>query len=129
MGGKRKADNLRLKSIWDESLLSPIMQNEQHRSKLWKWLIQHPTTVMDDIPFDKWNLPRNAIQFVKENFVVYTSKIVDKHESIRGDTVKLLIELQDGHQVETVIMRHPAHSTVCVSSQIGCQMGCRCANI
>ena len=46
-------------------------------------------------------------------------------ESNRGDTAKLLVQLQDGHKVETVVMIHSGHATVCVSSQIGCKMGCK----
>jgi 23S rRNA (adenine2503-C2)-methyltransferase len=41
-----------------------------------------------------------------------------------GDTVKWLWELHDGRQVETVLMHYPGSSTVCVSSQAGCAMGC-----
>ena len=40
-------------------------------------------------------------------------------------TTKLLIRLQDGHLVETVVMRYSHRSTVCVSSQVGCRMACR----
>jgi len=41
-----------------------------------------------------------------------------------GDTIKWLWELDDGRQVETVLMHYPGRSTVCVSSQAGCAMGC-----
>jgi 23S rRNA (adenine2503-C2)-methyltransferase len=42
----------------------------------------------------------------------------------RGETVKWLFSLRDGAQIETVLMHHPKHSTVCVSSQAGCAMAC-----
>ncbi|MCU1493690.1 MAG: rlmN [Acidimicrobiaceae bacterium] len=42
----------------------------------------------------------------------------------RGDTSKWLLELHDGARIETVLMHHPRHSTVCVSSQAGCAMAC-----
>ena len=44
-------------------------------------------------------------------------------------TEKLLFELSDGNQVESVLMRHPYGNSVCISSQVGCRMGCRfCAS-
>lgn len=46
-------------------------------------------------------------------------------ESEKDDTTKLLVELQDGHRIESVIIRHRHYATLCVSSQIGCAMGCK----
>ena len=58
------------------------------------------------------------------DFVRLTSKIVERRESKDG-TVKMLIRLQDGMEVETVVIpMSPGYSTVCVSSQVGCAMGC-----
>ena len=61
-----------------------------------------------------------------------TSRVVRADVSGNGDTVKLLVELQDGFQVESVIMRHTdersgrhTRATLCVSSQVGCKMGCK----
>lgn len=96
---------------------------------MWQWLIAHPDKDIIDIPFASWCVVRQAAKTLVEDFVKFTSQIVERNESLRGDTVKLLLELQDGHRIETVIMRHPAHVTVCVSSQIGCQMGCRCESL
>jgi adenine C2-methylase RlmN of 23S rRNA A2503 and tRNA A37 len=61
-----------------------------------------------------------------------TSRVVRADVSGNGDTVKLLVELQDGFKVESVIMRHRdersgrhTRATLCVSSQVGCKMGCK----
>lgn len=126
MAPKRKAEDLKLQSIWDETLVSQVMDNEKHRSRMWQWLVLNPDKELCDIPFDVWRVKKASSEAILKNFVKFTSKIVERNESSRGDTTKLLLELQDGHRVETVIMRHPSHNTVCVSSQIGCQMGCRC---
>ena len=48
----------------------------------------------------------------------FTSKVVERAESRRGDTTKLLVELQDGHRIESVVIKHKGHATVCVSSQV-----------
>jgi adenine C2-methylase RlmN of 23S rRNA A2503 and tRNA A37 len=132
MAPKRK--QLRIQSIWDEPLVSAILLQSKHRYKLWKHLINSMCSVprlqrhydnVAALPFEEWNFPRVSSEKLRSEFVFITSKIVERNESSRGDTTKLLIELQDGHRVETVIMRHSGHATVCVSSQIGCQMGCR----
>ena len=51
-------------------------------------------------------------------------EVVTESTSDGGDTVKWLWELRDGMQVETVLMHYAERSTVCVSSQAGCAMGC-----
>lgn len=125
MAPKRKAEDLKLKSIWDETLVTEVMDNKVHRNKMWQWLVHHPDKDISDVPFSSWRVKKASVEAILKNFVKYTASVVERNESIRGDTTKLLLELQDGHRVETVIMRHPSHSTVCVSSQIGCQMRCR----
>ena len=55
--------------------------------------------------------------------------IVKKLESSDGETTKFLLELQDGEQIECVLMRTTYGNSVCVSSQAGCAMGCKfCAS-
>nr|XP_024393400.1 uncharacterized protein LOC112290851 isoform X2 [Physcomitrium patens]XP_024393401.1 uncharacterized protein LOC112290851 isoform X2 [Physcomitrium patens] len=75
---------------------------------------------------------------IKEKFKTLTSQVKDQETSADGTTTKLLIQLQGGQSVEAVIMRHDAgagkyaggprqggsRATLCVSSQVGCQMGC-----
>ena len=95
--------------------------------KILKFVLQHG--LADDdlslIPHLRLGVPQRAYDFVRTGCFVHSAKIVERLESGRGDTTKLLIELRDGHRVETVVMRHANRSTVCVSSQIGCQMGCK----
>ena len=56
-------------------------------------------------------------------------RIVKKLESSDGQTTKFLLELNDGEQIECVLMRTSYGNSVCVSSQAGCAMGCRfCAS-
>jgi len=92
---------------------------------MWNWLIQHPNAALTDIPFRDWNIPKDASNTILEKFEKFTTTISQRKESYRGDAIKLLLRLQDGHEIETVVMKHVNHATVCVSSQIGCQMGCR----
>jgi hypothetical protein len=61
----------------------------------------------------------------KESFATLTSKVQSHRTSKDGSTTKIAVELQDGHVVESVLMRHAgSRATLCVSSQVGCAMGC-----
>lgn len=122
---RKKKEELPLKSIWELDYLQGKM-NERYINKMYNWLIMHLHLGIDECPFESWSVKKSEVAFVKAEFVKFSTKIVEVLESARGgDTTKLLIELQDGHRVETVIMRHQNHNTVCVSSQIGCKMGCK----
>jgi hypothetical protein len=133
MAPRRK--DLTQQSIWDETLLAPVLTQIKLRLKLWRHLINSfaitPTNYhnkyksLDELPYDEWNFPKIPVEKIKAEFKLFTTTISERNESARGDTTKLLVRLQDGHEVETVIMRHKGHATVCISSQIGCQMGCR----
>lgn len=76
-------------------------------------------------------IPKALLVFLSDpnnGFVTLTSKVVESRLSSDGTTTKLVVQLQDGHVVETVIMRHHSpegsRATLCVSSQVGCAMGC-----
>lgn len=130
MAPRRKKTDQTLKSIWDETLLTEfLIQNGtsvKHATKIWNWMLQRPEASISDVPMESWCIPKRVCDGIRSTFVKFTTTLVDRVESSRGDTTKLLIELQDGgHRIEAVIMRHTSHVTVCISSQIGCQMGCK----
>jgi 23S rRNA (adenine2503-C2)-methyltransferase len=60
---------------------------------------------------------------LSEEFVLFASKIV-RHQISKDGTEKLLLEMSDGEYVECVLMREEKRRTVCVSTQVGCAMGC-----
>ena len=60
---------------------------------------------------------------LKEKFIIEPLKLKDKYVSKDG-TVKYLFELNDGNIIETVLMRHNYGNSVCVTSQVGCNMRC-----
>jgi adenine C2-methylase RlmN of 23S rRNA A2503 and tRNA A37 len=76
-------------------------------------------------------LPKVFLEFLADpnnDFVTLTSTIAHRPTSKDGSTTKMAIKLQDGHMVESVLMRHVSaggsRATLCVSSQVGCAMGC-----
>ena len=93
------------------------------------------------------DLPRPVYALLREKYAITTSTVQSISNSSDGSTTKLLVRLQDGHLVEAVIMRYGCvhlssfpeekraekedagfrsnkRATLCVSSQIGCSMGC-----
>ncbi len=72
------------------------------------------------------NLSKADIALLEENFTVLPRQITILREqnSCDGMTVKLLLALPDGNSVETVLMHHDYGYSVCVSSQVGCDMHC-----
>jgi 23S rRNA (adenine2503-C2)-methyltransferase len=69
------------------------------------------------------NLPK-ALRATLTARLVPALQVVVRRVSDGGDTVKYLWELHDGRRIETVLMLYPDRVTVCVSSQVGCAMGC-----
>lgn len=80
---------------------------------------------------NKMQLPKALLQFLSDTdngYVTVTSKVHEAKTSADGTTTKLAIELHDGHLVESVLMRYVtvggSRASLCVSSQVGCAMGC-----
>ena len=72
--------------------------------------------------------PKALIARLEQNFYIAQHKVRRCQRSKDG-TVKYLFELADGNCIETVLMRYNYGNTVCVSTQVGCRMGCRfCAS-
>lgn len=68
--------------------------------------------------------PKDLRQWLLENCKVSIPKVISEQVSPKLDTRKLLIELEDGNRIETVLMKQHYGNSVCVSSQVGCAMGC-----
>jgi len=75
------------------------------------------------------NLPKEMRQRLQEKYEFTALKIVRVQESKIDGTKKYLFELEDGNLVESVFMKYRFGNSVCISSQVGCKMGCRfCAS-
>nr|WP_294488155.1 23S rRNA (adenine(2503)-C(2))-methyltransferase RlmN [uncultured Anaerosporobacter sp.] len=75
------------------------------------------------------NLSKALRDKLSENFELTSLNVVDKRESAKDGTCKFLFELSDNRVIESVLMRYKHGNSVCISSQVGCRMGCRfCAS-
>lgn len=73
---------------------------------------------------DMTQLPGPMREWLKENAVLEKPVIMSHITSNDSDTTKLLVKLSDGSLVETVCMHHVYGNSICVSTQVGCAMGC-----
>ncbi|MBO4816322.1 MAG: 23S rRNA (adenine(2503)-C(2))-methyltransferase RlmN [Clostridia bacterium] len=118
------------KNIKDYNLdeLKEIMQNigeKPYRAEqIFKWIFAQNVTSFDEMT----NLSIELRQKLKDNFDLHVFKILQKQESKDG-TKKYLFDTLDGNAIESVLMEYKHGFTICVSSQIGCKMGCKfCAS-
>ena len=70
------------------------------------------------------DLPQSLRQQLAESYPICPPEVVRKQESARDGTIKYLWKLSDGNCVETVLMRYHYGNTVCISTEVGCRMGC-----
>ena len=70
------------------------------------------------------NLPKGLRDKLSQEYPILPPQVVRKQESQRDGTIKYLWQLSDGNCVETVLMRYHYGNTVCISTEVGCRMGC-----
>ena len=70
------------------------------------------------------NLPKALRDTLAEHYPLYIPQVVRKQESQKDGTIKYLCRLSDGNCVETVLMKYHYGNTVCISTEVGCRMGC-----
>ncbi len=90
-----------------------------------RWMYQRNATGFEEMT----DLGKELRQRMAAVFVIQRAVILNEQHSQSGDTSKYLLGFADGMAVETVVMRHRYGNSVCVSTQVGCAMGCRfCAS-
>ena len=70
------------------------------------------------------NLPKALRDTLEEKYPLHIPKVGRRQESKKDGTIKFLWQLADGNCVETVLMRYHYGNTVCISTEVGCRMGC-----
>lgn len=106
------------------TLCKEIGQPVFRASQIFSWLHEKQVQNFEEMS----NLPKAFVAALSQKFVIERLVIAQKQQSKDG-TVKYLFRLSDGNCIETVLMRYSYGNTVCVSTQVGCRMGCRfCAS-
>ena len=101
------------------AVLKELGQPAFRAKQVYSWLHKGVTSY-DEMT----NLPKGLRDVLSEKYPIHPPKVVRKQESARDGTIKYLWQLQDGNCVETVLMRYHYGNTVCISTEVGCGMGC-----
>lgn len=119
-----------MKSLYDYTLLElqdemiSLNQKSYRATQIFSWLYQKRVKSIDEMS----DISNSFREVLKENYEIELPKIIKDQVSYDG-TVKMLLELKDKASVETVLMRYDYGNAICVSSQVGCNMGCKfCAS-
>ncbi len=92
--------------------------------QIFHWLHQKQVTEFSAMT----DQPKTLIAKLEEEFYI-AAPVIQRRQQSKDGTVKYLFRLADGNCIETVLMRYTYGNTVCVSTQVGCRMGCRfCAS-
>ena len=108
---------------WTIESLKSYLMNQGFKSfsgdQIYKWVYEQNITDPDQMT----NISKSLRTFLKENVSFDYMKI--EHKQVSSDkTEKFLFKLDDGHVIETVLMKYDYGNSVCVTSQVGCSMGC-----
>lgn len=101
-------------------LLSPLRLPKYRTHQVVEWLYQRGCSSFSEMT----SLPAALRTLLDQTFRVSSAVLKAEQNSQDGKTSKYLLEFDDGEAIETVLMRQPYGNSVCVSSQVGCGMGC-----
>lgn len=109
-------------SLTFDQLVEWVITNKQKKfraKQIWNWLYKQRVTSFDDM----LNVNKECLQLLSEN---YTMKSMDEEirQESKDGTIKFLFKLADGNLIETVLMKFSYGYSVCVTTQVGCNIGC-----
>ncbi len=112
--------------FFEVELLCQNLNLPKFRAKqIFEWLHKFGVVSFSEMS----NISKDLRSILQENYYISSCQIEDKYVSEIDDTVKYLFKLNDAEYVESVIMKYKYGYTICVSSQVGCKMGCKfCAS-
>mgnify|MGYP001625363693 FL=1 len=87
-------------------------------TQVFEWLYEKRVSSFEEMS----NVKKNVIQVLQQDYVMEPLKIMDILTDV--DVHKYLFQLSDGEKVEAVLMKHDYGNSICVSTQVGCNMGC-----
>ena len=119
-----------MKNIKDYNLddlkeeLKNLGEKPYRAEQIFKWLYDEKVKSFDEMT----NLSKDLREKLEQEYTICNFNILKKQQSKDG-TIKYLFDVLDGNAIESVVMKYHHGNTLCVSSQIGCKMGCKfCAS-
>ncbi len=120
--GKKLLNDYTIPQLTD--LMAQLGQPAFRAKQIFRWLHQKRVASFSQMT----DQPKTLLARLEEEFEIVQLQAARRQQSKDG-TVKFLFTLPDGNCIETVVMRYTYGNTVCVSTQVGCRMGCRfCAS-
>lgn len=117
-----------IKSMSIEELKEEIValgEKSFKAGQIYSWLHKHTVDSFNEMT----NISKDLREKLEKNYDIYSCTIEKKLVSVYDGTVKYLFKLYDGELIESVVMKYKYGYTICVSSQVGCKMGCNfCAS-
>ena len=102
-----------------ENYFLSINSKKFHADQLFDWLYVKRIKDFDGAT----NIKKEVLEEIKSNYILNNIKIVNVEKD--KDVNKYLFELSDGEHIEAVLMFHDYGTSICISSQVGCNMGCK----
>ena len=102
-----------------EKIVEDLGEKKFKATQIYNWLYKKKAKSFDEMT----DLKKDFINTLKEKFIIGSIKIDKKEED--KDVNKYLFKLHDGEYIEAVLMHHDYGLSICVSSEIGCNMGCK----
>ncbi len=103
-----------------ETELTSLGEKKFRAGQLYSWLHDKRAVSFAECS----DLPKSLIERLGEEYEIKRLKIIRKLESELDGTIKYLYEFPDGERAETVLMSYKHGNSICISSQVGCKMGC-----
>jgi 23S rRNA (adenine2503-C2)-methyltransferase len=103
-----------------EALLATWGGTRADAQEVWHWLYQRGATAFDQMT----TLPQTLRERLAAETTLYVPPVLARQEAPDGETRKDLLQLEDGEQIEVVLLRYRERRSACVSTQVGCACGC-----
>ena len=103
-----------------EALLAGWGEARADARQVWQWLYRHGATTFDQMT----TLPQTLRERLAAETAFYVPPVLARQEAPDGETRKDLVQLEDGEQIEVVLLRYRERRSACISMQVGC--ACRC---
>jgi len=119
----KKSDNMRsIYSLTIEEMEEFFISNNSkkfHADQLFSWIYEKRIESYEEVT----NIKKDILDIIGKEFSIERLNIVNIEED--KDVCKYLFELSDKEHIEAVLMRHDYGNSICISSQVGCNMGCK----
>lgn len=108
-----------------EKYIENIGEKKFHAKQIYKWIHRIGVTTFNDMT----DISKSLRKKLSDNTYILNMEVIECQTSKKDETKKFLIKLGDNAAIESVLMKYNYGNTICVSTQVGCKMGCKfCAS-